>query len=260
MPDLSKVAIGIKTFLRDGALFNTIQAIRDTVPEVQMIIADDGEMTEEKDGIYADLQREKHEIIILPFDSGFGAKSNAITLASKLPNKRPYLLIGSDDFDFRPSSVREGIEKMVDVLDNAPIDIAGGRVFGPYEFFLEEKSGVIREIPIRVDEKAWYNECDLTVNYCLIRSSILGFGSNQVHWDSDVRIGGGEHGAFFVDVKRVGYKVAYVPGVQISEQKNVSSQRYQGYRNRSANPARPCFVRRGITEYILGNGRHDYKA
>jgi hypothetical protein len=256
MPDLSKVAIGIKTLLRDGALFNTIQAIRDTMPEVQMIIADDGEMTEEKDGIYADLQREGHKTIVLPFDSGFGKKSNTIATI----NTRPYLLIGSDDFDFRPQSVRGGIEKMVDVLDNALIDIAGGRVFGPYEFFLEEKNGVVKEIPLRVDEKAWYNECDLTVNYCLIRSNILGFGSGQVHWDDDVKIGGGEHGAFFIDVKRAGYKVAYVPGVQISEQKNVSSQRYQSYRARSGNPARPCFIRRGITEYILGNGRVDYKA
>jgi hypothetical protein len=256
VPDLSKVAIGIKTFLRDEALFNTIQAIRDTMPEVQMIIADDGEMTEEKKRIYADLMSKGHLVSFMGFDSGFGAKSNQIVDL----NQRLYLLIGSDDFDFRPTSVRKGIEKMLDVLENAPVDIAGGRVFGPYEFFLEEQNGVVIEIPLQVSnckvEDYWY--CDLTVNYCLIRSSILGFGPRQVHWDEDVKIGGGEHGAFFVDVKRAGHRVAYVPGVQISEQRGVSSPRYMQYRGRSGDKARPCFVRRGIKKYVLGNGQVDY--
>src|SRR6266436_2787050 len=113
MSTLKNISVGIKTFLRDDKLFNTIAAIRRTMPDVEMIIADDGEMTEEKDGIYADLEREGHKVIRMSFDSGFGKKSNAITAALA----RDFLLVGSDDFSFSPTNVKLGIEKMLAVLD-----------------------------------------------------------------------------------------------------------------------------------------------
>lgn len=252
--DLTQVSIGIKTFLRDDKLFNTIQAIRDTLPEVQMVIADDGDRTEEKDQIYADLRRDHHVVLDMSFDSGFGMKSNAIARQTF----SPYLLVGSDDFDFRPPSVRDGIEKLVDVLDRTDISIASGRVRGPYEFMLEDKGDTIiehRMVYIPSVITPWYRECDLTVNYSLIKTDIL----REVKWDDDVKIGGGEHGAFFVDVKRAGYRVAYVPGVEIHEQEGEDSEHYKGYRARGASSDRPCFDRRGIRKYVLGNGKIDYE-
>jgi hypothetical protein len=255
MPDLSKVAIGIKTLLRDEALFVAIQGIRDTMPEAQMIIADDGEMTEEKDGIYADLIREGHKIIVCPFDSGFGYKSNKIAEALD----RPYLLIGSDDFDFRPPSVRKGIEKMLDVLESTDIDIVGGRCGWPYEFTLEDRGDTVIEHPLRAPispEIPWYIECDLTVNYKLIKKHVF----EKVKWIDSVRIGGGEHGFWFLQVKRAGFKVAWVPGAEIQEQKNVNSPRYWQYRSRSSDSARPCFDAIGVRKYVLGNGQIDYEA
>lgn len=254
--NLDKVSIGIRTFLRDGALFEAISGIRDTMPETKIIVADCGEHTEEKDGIYADLVREGHKVIWLTFDAGFGQMSNRIAEALDTP----YLLIGSDDFSFRPPSVRQGIEKLVEVLDNTDVDISSGRVFGPYEFNLKIENDVVTEIPVQIvpnkNMPIWYVECDLTVNFSLIKQHVF----DKVRWDDETRIGGGEHGAFFVDVKRAGFKVAYVPGVKIDEQKNVSSPRYQQYRARSGDPTRPCFDKRGIRKYVLGNGRIDYEA
>jgi hypothetical protein len=38
-----------------------------------------------------------------------------------------------------------------------------------------------------------------------------------LHWDGEVKIGGGEHGALFIDAKRLGYGVAVVPEAIIYE-------------------------------------------
>lgn len=255
-----KIAIGVKTFLRDECLFNTIQAIRTNLPGAKMIIADCGDHTEEKDGIYADLAREGHHTIQLPFDAGFGAMSNAIVGVLD----RPYFLIGSDDFDFSTPEARQGIEKLQEVLDFCPdVDIASGRVNNnPYEFDLIEESGEVIERRISTskyklihDFQAWFVQCDLTVNNSLIRRKVF----QKVMWDADVKIGNGEHGAFFLDCKRAGFKTVYVPGVNIQEQRIRNSARYNEYRNRARSPERVCFVRRGVRKYVLGNGVMDYK-
>lgn len=253
---LNQISIGIRTFLRDGKLFAAIDGIQKNMPEVKMIIADCGDMTEEKDSIYADLIRGGHTVIHLDYDAGFGAMSNRIAEALD----RPYLLIGSDDFDFRPPKVREGIENLLAVLENTNMDVVSGRVgqHGAYEFDLEEKDGVVTEHRVFVPLKPepWYVPCDLTVNYCLCKSRIF----NAVRWDDDVKIGGGEHGSWFLDLKRAGFKVAYVPGVSIQEQKGTDTQVYRDFRMRSQDPRRPCFDRRGVRKYILGGGQVDYDA
>jgi len=254
---LDKISIGIKTFLRDEKLFNTINAIHRRMPEAEMIIVDCGEMTPTKEIVYDGLRALDHKVIELPFDAGFGAMSNAIV--SQLT--RPFLLIGSDDFNFDENDVRSGIEQLWHVLDRG-FDIASGRVNNnPYEFNLEitpvtKTTRKIKEIPVRIPERVIYQSADLTVNYSLIRKTAL----DKVGWDSGVKIGGGEHGAFFYDAKMAGLKVVYVPGVNINEQSGQDSEHYKSFRSRaSKSPERPCFDKRGIIEYILGTGEVDYR-
>ena len=254
--DLSAVTISIKTFLRDDKLFNAVREIRRTMPDARMIIADDGEMTEEKGGLYAELIREGHQVLVLPFDSGFGLKSNLVADALQTP----YILIASDDFDFAPASVREGVEKLTDVLNRNPnVSIASGRVNNnPYEFQLLDKGAVVREVPAvhAVLHEPWFYPVDLTVNYSLIRKDVF----NHVRWDDDVKIGGGEHGAFFLDCKRAGLNTVWVPGVNINEQRTYDTEQYRRFRMRARDVARPCFDKRGVRQYILGNGQMDYDA
>jgi hypothetical protein len=252
------IAIGIKTFLRDPQLFCAIGGIRHNLSSAKMIIADCGEHTEEKEGIFADLEREGHKTIQLPFDAGFGAMSNAI--ADVLD--KDYLLIGSDDFDFSTEEARQGIARLKEVLDLCPeVDIASGRVNNiPYEFDLIEEDGIVTEVPLDYIDKynpkfLWFMTCDLTVNFSLARRKVF----EKVHWDADVKIGGGEHAAFFLDCKHAGFKTVYVPGVNIAEQQIRSSGRYRHYRNRARSPERPCFVKRNITKYTLGNGQVDWR-
>lgn len=266
MSDLTGVAIFIKTFLRDKHLYDTVAHIRSTMPEVQMIIADDGETNSPKDVFYRQLEYAGHVIIRMPFDAGFGAKSNAMCRKLRTEWCDPqYVLIGSDDFDFKPATVRAGIEKLKHVLDNEPTySIASGRVNNnPYEGHLhvDTLAGTVEETfidlsrPPQLAAGVPFYRCEITVNYSLIRSDALGFTACQLHWDEDVKIGGGEHGAFFYDALVRYHRVCYVPGVNITEQTGKPTDvRYLSYRGRAKEPGRPCFASRGIKEYTMFGG------
>ena len=252
---LDRISIGLKTFLRDDKLFKSLSDIRRTMPEMKIIVADDGEQNEEKDGVYADLIREGHKVIILPFDSGFGKKSNAIISALDTE----FLLVSSDDFAHDGPHVRLGIETLLAVLDRNPgLSIVSGRLAnrGPYEFHLVERQpGEIYERPLTGSE--YFRSvvgCDVTVNYSLIRREVF----DKVKFDDEEIIGEGGHGAFFIKCKREKIKVAYVPGVEIHEQKTPDSERYRKYRARAGSSSRKCFDLLGIKKYVLGNGQIDY--
>jgi hypothetical protein len=256
--DFSRISIGIKTILRDEKLFKAIDGIRRTMPGAQIIIADDGEHTEEKDGLYAELIREGHKVILCPYDSGFGYKSNEIVRVLD----REFYLSGSDDFDFSPPSVALGIEKMLGVLDkHKELSVVSGRVNErPYEFILYDGKYVVFEEPFLADRyytllQHPYEPCDLTVNYSLIRKKVF----EKVRWDDDQKIGQGEHGAFFVDLKRAMFRVAYVRGVNINSQEGRDSDRYRALRARASSPERSCFDKRGIKKYVLASGQVDYE-
>jgi hypothetical protein len=256
---LGRVCILIKTFHRDGFLMKVLASVQKNLPECKMVIVDDGLESRYKITVYAHLRARGHACVWMPYDSGFGAKSNTGVRHCD----RKYVLIASDDFNFGAPDVREGIEKLVTVLDNRPdIAIASGRVNGrPYEACLRlEGDECFETAGYSGDDKVGdipFKHCDLTVNYSLIRTSIL--GPDGVHWDGgEVKIGGGEHGAFFIDVKRAGHKVAFVPGVNISEfvyDQGLVDAIYPSMRQRARQPGRPCLRSRGIRRYHLMGGQ-----
>lgn len=257
---LSKVAVMVKTFLRDGYLFRCVKGIQATLPEVKLVIVDDGMDSGDKVGFYSRLREQGAACIWLPYDSGFGAKANA---AIPYLKDHQYALIASDDFIF-DSSVRSGIEKMVTVLDRDPsIDIVSGRVNGhPYEALLELGEDWAKESPgyheNRMVEGVAYKTCDLTVNFSLIRTDVLGLEHGKLHWDGgDVKIGGGEHGALFVDAKRLGLGVAVIEDVSIREMQfdgSLMHPMYPQMRNRARQEGRPCLKSRGINRWCLQGG------
>src|SRR5262249_55255898 len=136
---LSRVSIMIKTFLRDGFLRYCIEGLEQNFADCRFIIVDDGKESTINDEWkkvtkYAELRRQGHACIWAQhFDIGFGAKAN---LAIPEALKRQYVLIGSDDFDFRDPNVRLGVEAMQKVLDACPsLGVVSGRVdSNPYEF------------------------------------------------------------------------------------------------------------------------------
>lgn len=255
---LSKVCVMIKTFLRDGLLQRCVDGLERFYPECKIVIVDDGFGSKHKNSWYPNLRDRGHACVWLPFDSGFGAKANAA-----LPFcDRPYVLIGSDDFDFSHPSVRTGIEKMVAVLDHDPeIHIVSGRVNGrPYESCLEIGDGWVKEHEGHRETLGFagipYKTCDLTVNFSLIRRECL--GPNALHWDGgDAKIGQGEHGAFFYDAKKLGYGVAVIEDAHVREMNwdfSVVHPMYPQFRARAKQPGRLCFTVRGIREWHLQGG------
>jgi len=255
------LSIGIKTFLRDNHLRQAIWGIERNFPGAQMIIIDDGHRSSAKESKYHGLRSQGHICEYMCFDSGFGAKSNK--MVSFL--ERPMILIGSDDFIFDESAV-ESVTGMMLAIDHG-WDVASGRVNNrPYEFNFEVTpypgQPLDRDFGYQVRERPVLNPqtnpvpCDLTVNFSVIRKEVF----QWVGWDNDVKIGGGEHGAFFWDCFRNNIRVGYVNGCNINENKEKASDEYREARARAMNPARPCFERRQIKRYILGTGEVDYDA
>lgn len=255
---LSKVCVMIKTFLRDGMLKDCIVGLERNFKDAKMVIIDDGYDHPTKVTKYSELRRSGHQCIWMPFDSGFGSKANAAVKACD----REYVLIGSDDFDFSDPRVRPGVEKMVKVLDaNPSIGVASGRVDNrPYEYCFEYSNGgdTIQEMRryhgVGSVGDVTYQLCDLTVNYSLLRRSML----DKVRWDGgETKIGGGEHAAFFIDVAAAGYRVCVVDGANINQMKSYAGAvhpSYGTYRGRARQPGRICLKRRGINTYILADG------
>ena len=257
---LSRVGILIKTFLRDEHLLRCLAGIQRTLPDAQVIVVDDGHASSQKIYLAGQMARHGHIFEPMPFDSGFGAKSNrGVELC-----KREYVLIGSDDFDFGQPCIRGYVEKMVAVLDALPaVGVASGRVNGrPYEATLEIGDDYVREHQGYSGEGEVngikYRYCDLTVNFSLVRRSVF----EKVKWDSDVKIGGGEHGSWFVDLKRSGWKTVYLPGVNINEMPEPEQWRfrhlYPTFRGRAKAPGRICLKRRGISTYHLMGGQVEH--
>jgi hypothetical protein len=253
----------IKTFLRDGYLLACLEGLEKHFPDATTVVVDDGREDRLKITKYAAMRERGDAVLWMTFDSGFGAKANEAM--KYIRENRPdleYVLIGSDDFEF-DVNVRVGVEAMKKVLDaNPDIAVASGRVNGkPYEFIWEKSDGTLKEVcryhrSGEVDGVKFHT-CDLTVNFSLIRISAL----RGHRWDGgDVKIGGGEHAAFFLDLKREGHKVAYVEGANIREfQFNPHWMQvdYPKMRARARKPGRPCLKKRGIDKYILANGTEE---
>lgn len=262
--EFEPVAVLVKTFLRDGFLYRTLDAVPRVLPGAKIVLVDDGYEAARKISLYAELRRLGHACIWLPFDSGFGAKSNA---AIPVLHDRPYTLIASDDFDFWTPGCADGVRRMLAVLDADPqVGVASGRVDNrPYEGFIERGADYFREIrldPLEHARRATpdgvaYYPVDLTVNYNLVRSSLL--GPRRCWWETEYRIGG-DHFDFYEQVRAQGFAIAWVPGVNINQQRfqpHLVHPRYGQYRAR-ARAAVPAFLRRhGIRRYIGFDGRED---
>lgn len=255
-----KISVLIKTFKRDGYLLRCVRGVTHWMPQAKLVVVDDGHESSFKITWYSMLRKMGHIIAWLPFDSGFGAKANCGVGHS---SSRPYVLVGSDDFDFDQKAM-EGILRLIEVLDEDPsVDVASGRVNGrPYEATLTVEGADCYERAARFDAPlsslqtrggVRYHACDLTVNYSLIRREVF----EKVSWDSDVKIGGGEHGAFYLDLQRHGFKVVWVEDVNINELKGTtdwSAPDYAQFRGRARQPGRICLKRRGIDRFHLMGG------
>ena len=106
--------------------------MRTAYPEIEIVVADNGYHTPEKDKYYDELQAAGHKVVWLPFDKGLPAAQNAAIAATD----REYLLTGHDDFAYTRSC---GIEQFIKLLDSLPeVGVAAGRLSNiPFEAYFE---------------------------------------------------------------------------------------------------------------------------
>lgn len=206
-------AVGIKTFLRERTFFKTLDAIEEHFPyRYKLYIADDGSVTDEKARRYRELEKEGHQIIHLPFDSGISAGRNAI--AKRMGEK--YILMMDDDIRLANP---ESVKRMLSVLEK---DESLGLVSG----VLEHENGY----PVGGDEYCrglrfefrdkfllrWpansaihsvngssYRTADQVVNFFLARSELF----YDILWDEKIKVEW-EHIDFFLRLAKTRWKAA----------------------------------------------------
>lgn len=249
-----RVDVLIKTFLRDGMMLDCVRRIQAHMPGARMIIVDDGYHSVEKRAFYNEIELAGHIIRFCPFDTGYGAKMNIGQAAAT----REFTLRIADDFMFDATSAA-GVIRLIGFLDDpqhADYAIASGRVDGnPYEanFLFNEDRSEIHLLRVH-DPGNTFTECDMTVNYSLIRTPFL----QSFKWDEEFKIGG-DHLDLYLFAQAVNKKVAYVHGVDVATKKNDRSTHpdYPYFRGRARLALPWSFKRNGFKRMVLMDGTVD---
>lgn len=208
----SKIAIGIKTFMREESLFKTLDSIEKHFPYAyRLYIADDGAISDEKEYRYQRLEVQGHVVIRLPFNSGIPIGRNAIVQRVT----EDYVLIMDDDICFTDS---KSIERMKQVLDSED-DIGlcagmiyqenGGEYFGGHAYShglsLEIERGVLyrrsSQGKLSKANGVLFNYADQVVNFFLAKRTLF----ENVTWDNRIKVEY-EHMDFFLNLKQTRWK------------------------------------------------------
>jgi len=208
----NKIAIGIKTFLREGNFFRTVEAIERKFPfPYKLYIADDGGISDDKQALYERLETEGHKVIRLPHNVGISSGRNA-TLAAV---KEDYVLIMDDDIQINDPQTIIKMKRVLDSDDNIGI-VAGvlkheysDKTFGNDNYSrgidLEIKDGVLHRYSTRnaVEEIADIRcrQSDQVVNFFLAKREVF----DSVRWDSQIKVEY-EHMDFFLGLKKTAWK------------------------------------------------------
>jgi len=206
---INKVTALIVSFYRHEYLEICLQTLRETYPDIDIIVGDnggDGEIKQEM------CKKYNAEYFKLPFDCGICVGRNMII--DKI--KTPYVLVGDDDFKY---DKRASVEKMTQFMEsNKDYSVVGGRIIQDgnlrnYQGFIElhDTYGVWKALTLDnywVDSASGleYKECDITFNFFVGRVEDL----RKVRWDENIKVAY-EHSTFFIDLMLAGYKTAFSP-------------------------------------------------
>lgn len=236
--NLSDVTILITSFLRPGYLVDCLAGIKANLPECEVVIVDD-----------SDINIPVPNVISLPYDSGLPAKRNHGIAATRTP----YVLMGSDDFDFSTKEARDGIERMLSALESHPeIDVAGGDVGGEGHWkggntLIVAPGQYIAQKPVKTLPSG-VTPCDIVLNYFIARTESI----RPFPWDERMKIGG-EHGDWFLTLKDNGVRVAYISGVNITvlpHNARKEDPRYSKLRGRAKSLGHRVFLKkRGVSQF-----------
>ena len=217
-----KIAIGIKTYLREETFFRCIKALREKVrrPYCLYIADDSGNISDKKAAIYNMLRSEGHEIIQLPTNGGISIGRNAIVKRVR----EKVVLMMDDDIKIRSDAY---IDRMLTALFADPdMGVVAGLLYeepmdktaperplagsNDYQFGLrfERRDGMlVRLAALREDCKAdggvHYRLADQVVNFFVARREVF----DSARWDTRIKVEY-EHIDFFLTLKATPWKAA----------------------------------------------------
>jgi GT2 family glycosyltransferase len=228
----------VKAFLRDDYLFDCVRSLRETYPEIHIIVADDGNSSDEKEEQLRQLGVSKY--IRLPFNSGLSVGRNAMVDACDTP----YLLLCDDDLLFTSETRIENLRRLMDISDIASGAFLnyGTEVFN-YEMNLNQGEGRfwlsnVTWPPFSDYEGVRYGKCDLTHNIFVADTEVI----RRIRWEPNIKVRY-EHEDFFMSAKLQGASVVYCPDVLVLHKKQgyPASSEYASHRWDDA-PSREAFI------------------
>ena len=244
---MAKVALYIKTFMRNPCLFEVVESIRrhGQTLDYRIYVADDGEIDDDRARLYEALERDGHCVIRLPFDIGASAGRNA----GLEHIDEPYVLRMDDDFVF---TAETHVDRMMAILEARPeigavADLETqrheGKGVAPGEIShgqgaLEQYWSTLWKVPVDLNRLSYeqaggvrFHRCGFTRNFLLIRRTLL----DEIRWDPNLKIRG-EHVDFMLQIlRRSPWDLAFTPDsvhVHAGPAPAAQPEVYQEYRYR----------------------------
>lgn len=209
---MNSVTALIKTFLRDEYVFRCVESLRQFYPAVQILVADDGHHTDEKE---EKLSRLGVQYIKLPFGSAPICKARNLLVDAA---QTPYVLIGDDDFYYTPVSRLHELVSMMEIADIAGGAIVENSLIKHYEGHFDRQNGVVLK-PLQVKDYlrlaplprgVEYAPVDYCWNFFVARRDAL----LKARWDERLRASY-EHEDFFLSAQDAGLKTVYCPNSSV---------------------------------------------
>lgn len=249
----------IKTFLRDDYFFKCYSSLKETYPDIKVLVADSGEDTDEKTAFIKNNKIKYHK---LPYDSGICVGRNF--LVKKIKTK--YVLIGDDDFFYDKGAK---IEEMIAFLEaNPEYDLIGGRIIEggrtrDYQGNMEISGRTLKYTKLEMNNfsicpisSVKYKPCDLTFNFFVARTEAI----KDTLWEEKIKVRY-EHSTFFLDFKQKGHKVAFTPDALVIHkpeiEKKYNKEDYGKFRAR-VEDKQIFYDKFNIDRVIDFNGRSDF--
>jgi GT2 family glycosyltransferase len=218
---MCKVAIFIKTLLKEKTIYNCIKSIQDNLSflDYRIYIADDGPISSFKRDLYDNLKNKGHVVLELPYNFGASASRNA--LLNEL-NDEDFILRMDDDFEITPET---NLSAMISVL-NSKISIGvisdlerqigkgkslrSGRI-NPWQGFMYFKNDYLikQMLPLKKFEFETVSGTnfafsDFTRNMLLIKRDVFA----DISWDNNLSFFK-EHEDFLLQLKHSNWSVAF---------------------------------------------------
>lgn len=226
-----KLAVSIKTFLREEPIFNLVESIKAYLPEARIYIADDSfEITPKKKELYKELTENGHVVVYPPADTGLSYGRNM--LADLV--EEDYVLYCDDDY-----VLTEGISaayKAIEIMEaDKKIGVITGKLYQGggalhYEHDLKIKGRRIFKTPASrpMDERG-LRQVDLGLNFFVARKEIF----KSARWDNRLIIST-EHMDFFLQLKyETDWEVYYFPKMTSLHCPPPPIAKYEKYRRRT---------------------------